>query len=310
MKFRQEEIILKLLRFSILVITLISTTAFANAQHISFVSIQKKLAKLEKEFKGKIGVYAIDTNSGKVISYRKNILFPIQSTFKVIGVASLLKQSENNRKLLSEKIHYSKKDLVLWHPVTGKYINTGMTLRSLAEATISYSDNPAINFIMKKLGGTKSVIAFAQQIGNKTFKLEHYESNLNSDPKNPDDSSTPKDMALSLQKLVLGNILQQPDRKQLITWMRNNTTGYKRIRAGVPIGWAVADKTGSGSYGIANDIGIVWSPTCKPIVLAIYTVKNKHDAKWQNAVVAETAQIVLNAFSRIDPCFNATNLNM
>jgi beta-lactamase class A len=29
--------------------------------------------------------------------------------------------------------------------------------------------------------------------------------------------------------------------------MKNNTTSYKRMRAGVPIGWVVADKTGSGS---------------------------------------------------------------
>lgn len=299
---------MKPLRFIILAISLISTTTFANTQHVSFVSAQKKLAVLEKDFKGKIGVYAIDTNSGEVISYRANELFPVQSTFKTIGVAALLKQSEHNKNLLNEKIHYSRKDLTFWDPVTGKYIHNGMTLKALAEAAISYSDNPAINFIMEKLGGLKAINAFAHQIGNKTFSLEHYEPNLNSNPKNLDDSSTPKDMALSLQKLTLGNVLAQPERKQLIMWMRNNTVGYQRIRAGVPIGWAVADKTGSGSYGVANDIGIVWSPTCKPIVLAIYTVKDKHNVKWQDDVVAQTTQIILSAFSKIDPCFNATSL--
>lgn len=40
---------------------------------------------------------------------------------------------------------------------------------------------------------------FAHQLGNKTFHLVHYEHNLNSNPKQHTDSSTPKDMALSLE---------------------------------------------------------------------------------------------------------------
>ncbi len=199
-------------------------------------------------------------------------------------------------------------DLVFWHPVTGKYIGTGMTLKALSRATISYSDDPAINLIIKNTGGLKAVTAFSYQIGNKTFHLMHYEPNLNSNPKNHDDSSTPKDMAINLEKLTLGNILQNSARQELMTWMRNSTTGYKRIRAGVPVGWAVADKTGSGSFGIANDIGVVWSPTCKPIIIAIYTVQNKRGAEPNNDVVAKTTQIVLNAYSKIDRCFDATNL--
>ena len=64
-------------------------------------------------------------------------------------------------------------------------------------------------------------------------------------------------MAMSVQKLILGNTLAPSQRAQLMVWMRNNTTGYKRIRAGVPIGWVVADKTGSGDYGIANDFSVL-----------------------------------------------------
>lgn len=44
-------------------------------------------------------------------------------------------------------------------------------------------------------------------------------------------------MAISVQKITLGNVLTPDQREQVVTWMRNNTIGYKRIRAGVPIGW-------------------------------------------------------------------------
>jgi beta-lactamase class A len=70
----------------------------------------------------------------------------------------------------------------------------------------------------------------------------------------------------------------------------------------------VADKTGSGRFGIANDIGIAWSPACKPIVLAIYTVRNERNAKQRNDIVAATTSMIFNAFAKIDRCFAATSL--
>lgn len=259
-------------------------------------SIQQQFQKIEKSFDGKIGVYAINTENNKIIAYRGSEHFPVQSTFKLIGVAALLKQSEEQDNLLNEKIIYTKNDLIFFYPVTGNYVTQGMTLGALAEAAMSYSDDTAINLIMKKLGGPQQVNNFANSIGNKTFNIEHYEANLNSDPNNTQDTSTPKDMAISLQKLTLGDSLQQPQRAQLAMWMRNNTTSYKRMRAGAPIGWAVADKTGSGDYGVANDIGILWSPINKPVVLAIYTVQNNKKAKSRDDIVASVTSMVLDEF--------------
>ena len=284
-----------------------SLPAYANGQQNIFMPSLKKISLLEQKFSGRIGIYAIDINSHKIIAYRANERFPLQSTLKFMAVSALLKL--NNKNTLKNKICYTKKDLISWHPVTGKYIASGMTLNSLAEAAISYSDNPAINLIMKSLGGPKSITAFAHAIGNKSFKLLHYEGNLNSNPNNKEDTATPKDMAISLQKVVLGKLLAEPQRKELIMWMRNNTTGYKRIRAGVPNGWIVADKTGSGNFGIANDIGVLWSPSCKPIVLAIYTIQDgRPSAKAREDIVAKTTHIILSAYSKIDSCFKTTNL--
>jgi beta-lactamase class A len=272
-------------------------------RQIESTKIQKELENLEKKFDGKIGVYAINTNNNQIIAYRANERFPIQSTLKLIGVSALLKESSKDKKSLNEKIYYTKNDLMLWCPVTRKHVTSGMTLEALSEAAISYSDNAAMNLIIKKLNGPKFITEFAHSIGNKTFNVAHYEGNLNSNPQDKIDTSTPKDMAISLQKLTLGNVLTKDHRKQLITWMTNNTTGYKRIRAGVPLGWVVAEKTGSGDYGIANDIGIMWSPTCQPVVLAIYTAQNKQDAKRRDDIVALTTKLIFEEFEKNDTCF-------
>ncbi len=289
-----------------LCIIFFNTYTFATEKNI----VQFKLQQLEKTFQGKIGVYAFDTNNKQIIAYRANERFPIQSTSKLMGVGLLLKQSENQPNLLNEMIHYSKKELTYWSPVTAANSKFSMTLNSLAAATISYSDDTAFNLIIKKLGGLKKINQFARSLNNQSFQIEHFEPHLNSNPKLETDSATPKDMAQSLEKLTLKtSILSANSRHELITWLRNNTTGYTRIRSGVPDGWVVADKTGSGSYGIANDIGIVWSPSCKPIVMAIYTVKNNKNTKWQNTIVAKITKIIMQNYQKTDKCFAETNLS-
>ena len=203
---------------------------------------EEKLEKLEKSFDGKIGVYAIDTNNQQIIAYRADERFPIQSTMKMISVAALLHLSESNKNLLQEKIHYTKNDLLTWSPVTKHYIESGMTLEQLGEAAVTYSDNAAINIIMKKFGGPKFSTDFAHSIGNNSYNVTHYDGYMNSNPENASDTSTPKDMGISVQKLLLGNALAKAQQQQLITWMRNAVTGYKTIRSGVPIGWVLRIK--------------------------------------------------------------------
>jgi len=77
--------------------------------------------------------------------------------------------------------------------------------------------------------------------------------------------------------------------------MINNTTGYNKIRSGLPVGWHAAEKTG-GSSVVSNDIGIVWSPACKPIVIAVYTISNEKNNKKQAESIKVTTKLILNEF--------------
>ncbi|MGE3919990.1 MAG: serine hydrolase [Gammaproteobacteria bacterium] len=99
--------------------------------------------------------------------------------------------------------------------------------------------------------------------------------------------------------MIENNILGQKNQHILTTWMINNTTGYKKIRYGLPIAWSAAEKTGGGS-GTSHDIGIVWSPACNPIVLAIYTFLNKKDNVQQaDRAIAETAKFIKKSLDPI-----------
>ncbi|MNN50699.1 Beta-lactamase [compost metagenome] len=102
-------------------------------------------------------------------------------------------------------------------------------------------------------------------------------------------------MAHSLQALVLGDSLSAAQREQLQAWLRGNTTGARRIRAGVPGSWQVGDKTGTGDYGTTNDVGVIWPERSGPIVLAVYYTQQAADARPRDDVIAEATRIVLGS---------------
>lgn len=270
--------------------------------HAKAESIQNKLAALESSTGVRLGISAINTANNQTIHYRAEERFPIQSTFKLIGVSAVLHQSMENSKLLQEKVTYKKQDLVAWSPMTEKNLKSGMTISELCAAAMMYSDDTAINLLVKKLGGLSAVTSFARLIGDNKFILNHWEPNMNSNPSDMHDTSTPSAMEKDLQKLAFGNILA-PQREQLIKWMKDNTTGDTRIRAGVPYGWVVADRTGAGKdFGISNDIGILWPPKCAPVIVAIYSVQNKKNATRRDDVIVSATRIIIQEFSSLDRC--------
>ncbi|GAB3477723.1 class A beta-lactamase [Polaromonas eurypsychrophila] len=257
---------------------------------------QARLAALETESGGRLGVFAINTADGSVISHRGDERFPLCSTFKVVASAAVLAQSAREPDLLSQRIKYTRAEMVTYSPITEKHLANGMTVAELCAAAIQYSDNTAGNMLIKILGGPPAVTAYARSIGDPSFRLDRWETELNTAiPGDARDTTTPAAMAATLQKLVLGNTLAPPQRDQLQAWLRGNTTGATRIRAGVPAGWIVGDKTGGGDYGTNNDVAVLWPPGKPPIVLALYMTQREKDAKPKNEVLAEATRVVVGA---------------
>ena len=187
----------------------------------------------------------MDTGTNQTVTYHSDERFAYASTHKALAVGALLQKKSIED--LDQRIKYTSKDLVNYNPITEKYVDTGMTLKELADASIRYSDNTAQNLILKQLGGPSEFKKSLREIGDTVTNPERFEPELNEvQPGDTHDTSTPKALATSLQAYALGDILSVEKRNFLIDLMKRNTTGDNLIRAGVPGEWEVADKTGSG----------------------------------------------------------------
>jgi len=276
-----------------------STAAKPNATTtVPVDDLTSALTRLESAADGRIGLSAIDTASGKRISYRADERFPICSTFKTMAVAAILDRSMHDPALMEKRLQLKRKDVFKsgYAPITEKHLDQGMTVTELCAATMQYSDNAAVNRLMQELGGPAAVTHYVRSLGDKVFRLDRWEPELNTAlPGDARDTSTPAAMAQTLQKLTLGDALAAPQRAQLIAWLQGNTTGGRRIRAGVPDNWVVGDKTGTGSYGTTNDTGILWPPAGAPIVTAIFFTQHHEKAASRDDVIASVTHLLTHA---------------
>ena len=258
-------------------------------------SLAVDLTKLEILSRGRIGLSAVNTKSGEHFQFRANERFPFCSTFKVIVVAAILEKSGRDAAFFRKRILFSKKEVEFagYAPVTGTRYAEGMSIADLCAAAIQHSDNGAANLLIKQLGGIEAISDFASRTGDKAFRLDRWEPELNSaEPKDLRDTTIPAAMEETLKQILLGDVLPISQRQQLQKWLAGNKTGAKRIRAGLSDAWTVGDKTGTCSYGTTNDVGIISSSVDGPIVIAIFFTQDEKDAKPRDDVIASAAQLL------------------
>lgn len=252
------------------------------------------LDAVEREFGRRIGVHAWDTATGATAGHRDGERFLMCSTVKAFTAAHALHRSVSDPGLLDRRVRYTPAEVLEYAPVTARNVATGMTVAQLCDAAVTVSDNTAQNLLLRELGGPEALTAFLRATGDTVTRADRPEPELNGAafPGDEQDTSTPAAFTSSMRALVVGDVLPPAQRARLDGWLRANTTGAGQIRAGVPAGWAVGDKTGSGNLGEKNDAGVLYPPGRAPVVLTVFTVPADpaapDDGRAADAVAAAT----------------------
>lgn len=253
-----------------------------------------RLREIEAGTQGRLGVAILDTATGALQGHRLDERFPMCSTFKWLAAAYVLKRVDDGQERLDRRIRYGHEVLLPHSPVTQRHAGgEGMTLAGLCEATITISDNAAANLILGTYGGPQGLTRFVRTLGDEVTRLDRTEPELNESlPDDPRDTTTPRAMSLLLRKALLGDALSPASRAQLVQWMQATRTNANRLGAGLPKGWRLGSKTGTGARGSTNDVGVYWPPGRAPIVVSVYVTGTQAELPVRERAIAQVAGLV------------------
>ena len=256
------------------------------------------LSALEQAHGGRFGLFAHDLGTGRQLAARGDERFVYCSTFKMYLAAATLLRVQAGQEQLERLIPMTRADMVSHAPVTEPAIGSSLSVERLMQAVVEVSDNPAANLLLKALGGIEPMRAFYRGIGDDSTTVDRFEPEMNR-LDGDKDTITPAQSAANIRRLFIdpASPLSADSKTMLLGWMFSSPTGAARIRAGVPAGWRVAHKTGTGGYGPTNDIGILYPPSGEPVIIAAYD-HAASDAPGNEAVIAEATRLALTALER------------
>ncbi len=256
----------------------------------------------EHRLDARIGVLLYETDAAWEVSHRADELFPMSSTFKPLLCGAILAGVDSGAVDLSENVAIQTSDLVDYSPATSEHVETGMTIGALCQATMTISDNAAANLLLKQLGGPAGLTEFLRATGDGTTRLDRWETALNeATPGDPRDTTTPRAILETLERLLFGEVLSPASTAQLKQWMIDDQVADGLIRAHLPKSWIIGDKTGAGGYGSRAIIAFLQTPEPRTYMAAIYLTESDASFPERNAVLSDIGQVMIAEISaRID----------
>ncbi|CAD7037550.1 class A beta-lactamase [Pseudorhizobium endolithicum] len=259
-------------------------------------TVAETAAEVEADLGGRVGVLLQQYGEAPAATYRADERFPLASTFKALACGAALSRVDAGEQDLEAIIKYGADDIVTYSPITEKHVGVGMTLGDLCHATITLSDNTAGNLVLDSVGGPSGFTAFMRKIGDEVTRLDRWEPELNEAlPDDPRDTTTPRAVVTTLERLLLGDVLLPASRRQLEEWMIADQVADKLIRASLPKGWTIGDKTGAGERGSRSIIAIIRPPQGKPWLAGIYLTGSDADMDKRNEAVAMVGAAIVRA---------------
>ena len=260
---------------------------------------EPNLAAIARRSGGRLGVFALDTGSGRHIGIDADSRYALCSTFKAALAAAMLSAIEAGKLALDTPLRFTDAEVLDYAPVVKKHLAAHeLTVGQACAAAVEWSDNSAANLLLAQIGGPAGLTRFIRHAGDPITRLDRTEPMLNRvAPDEVHDTTTPAAMVGLMRALLLGTILRPDSRKRLIGWMRACETGKTKLRAGLPSDWRIGDKTGNSGDGKVNDIAIAWPPHRAPILITSYLDAPKLSPDAADAIHADVARTVAHAFA-------------
>ncbi len=251
-----------------------------------------------------IAIRRIDGGGEWTVGKRLTDWFPQQSVSKLLVAMVVLDQVDQGKITLDQPVTIRREDLTLFNqPIRNRVVVDGEAtepVRVLMDIAITDSDCTANDALLRLVGGPEAIRAFITKnnLGNLRFgegerKMQssiaglawrqeysignNFFSARSAVPfaqrkvamdrylADPYDGATPDALVSALARLAKGELLSPKSTRVLLDVMGRVNSGPNRLKAGLPAGWRLVHKTGTGQIlaPIAtgyNDVGIATAP--------------------------------------------------
>lgn len=287
---------MKKLHLPILLLMILLIPQFSEAQD----SLKKQIVEIAKQSKGIVGVSVLGIETRDTLNYNGNSRLVMQSVMKLPIAMAVLNRVDKGKYKLGQKMKVGKSDMYpnTWSPMRDKYPEgTEITLGELLSYMVSQSDNDACDFLLKKLGGTQTVMDYLQGLGIKGINIVASETDMRKAWEvQYTDWCKPAEVVRLLDLFYQGKALSKSSNDFLYKIMTETTTGPKRLKGLLPADAVVAHKTGTsgtnedGLTPATNDVGIITLPNGKHLAIAVFVCNSKADEATRDLVIAQIAK--------------------
>ena len=293
----------------LLVFILIYSSAFYSYGS-SLESLKADIESLLASKKATVGVSILAPDTNQSVSINGDVRLPLQSVFKYHIAAAVLHQVDLGKLSLQDEITITEKELNngLWSPIRKKYPKgTKLTLAEIIEYTVAGSDNVGCDMLLVMLGGPKMLEQYLHQIGIKDIAIVYNEVDMQSAWLHQYENWTTASaatQALSLFHENKNQLLSAESHKFLWQVMKSTWTGSKTLRAGLPKGTIVGNKTGhsgkndEGVTGARNDIGVIFLPDGGHYYVSVLISDSMETNETNNKMTADIAKLTWQHFNQ------------
>jgi beta-lactamase class A len=247
---------------------------------------------------GDIGVAVVHVESGRTADFEGKKELPLFSVYKLPLAITVLQEVEKKNLSLEKKIRVTPDDVA-----PGSQFNTDLwrrpvdkTVAELLEFSIVRSDNTSSDKLLQLIGGPAGVSERMRAFGFSNIDIKYSSREVVAHRDKPN-KGTASDLAQLLVKLQKGELLQPPQFSLLFGFMeRARTGGERRLRANLPAGTQVAEKTGAGE-NTTNDVGLITLPEGKGhLAMSVLIDGAKISIPAQEKLIAELARAAYDSF--------------
>jgi beta-lactamase class A len=251
------------------------TPGFALAASLNTICIDTRLAILTTNVSGRIGICVSDGQSAA--SLHGDQQFPLYGVSELPVAVAVLDAVDSSQLHLDSVVTRQPDDQGSAAQLQARSVGhhgAKTTIQDLLVRMLADSDRAATDFLIKKLGGPRVVQSVLVKKGIRGFKIDLNEQDTPSFASQHHNTATPIAVANLLQRLVNGWLLSPRSSALLLETMVKTHDFPDRLKAGVPTGWLLAHKTGTGTSthgvsGASNDVGILMAPDGSGFVVAV-----------------------------------------